>query len=216
MTFLSSIMQKQIMAVTGLLLCTFTLTHLLGNLLIIISAKTFNLYAHALISNPLILPMETLLLLIFLIHIIISLKVKFENRRARPKAYYKQKSSQTESSFASNSMLLTGIFLFIFLIFHIIELKFGSHYLVDYSGEKIRDLHKLIMEYFSSSINVIKYIVVMIALGIHSSHGFSSAFQSLGIGHCKKIAKFYGIIITIGFSSLPIWCYFQKISHDVY
>ena len=77
----------------------------------------------------------------------------------------------------------------------------------------MRDLHRLVVEYFQSPYTVIWYIIAMIALGIHLTHGFWSAFQSLGVNHpkynCKLkcASKMFALLITVGYSVLPIWAY---------
>ncbi len=211
----SSIIKKQIMGVTGLLLCGFALMHLAGNLLLMVSPELFNKYAHALITNPFIYPMEAGLALLFLTHIGLSIKLSIENFRARPVPYVCKKPTDRGSTFASRTMPITGFLIFIFLIFHIMDIKFGNSDIAMYNGVEMKNLHKLVVEYFQSPLNVAKYLVIMLAFGIHTSHGFWSAFQSLGINHpkynclIKIIGKTYAVLVAIGFSVLPVWCYLQ-------
>src|SRR5688500_14314177 len=79
----SSIGRKQLVAVTGLLLCGFLVTHLAGNLLLFKGPETFNAYAASLAGNPLIVPMEVGLALLFLAHIVLAAVVTIRNRAAR-------------------------------------------------------------------------------------------------------------------------------------
>ena len=72
---LSSIGKKQIMGVTGLMLCGFLLTHMLGNFLIFAGPDSFNRYAHALTSNPLLPLAELILIGIFGTHLILAIVV---------------------------------------------------------------------------------------------------------------------------------------------
>ncbi len=212
---LSSITKKNVMAITGLLLCGFLLSHMLGNFLMFVGPDAFNKYSHALVSNPLIYLAEVILGLLFLSHIAMGLKVTKENKDARPVQYFMRETSGRGSTFASSTMPYTGMIALIFLIFHIIGLKFGTHYTTSVGGVEMRDIYKTTVEYFQSLIHVVGYIIAMTALGIHTSHGFWSAFQSLGLNHPKympkiKLAsKLYGIVVIIGFSSFPIFCYLQ-------
>jgi succinate dehydrogenase / fumarate reductase cytochrome b subunit len=211
----SSIFKKQVMGITGLMLCGFLIVHLLGNLLIFVGAEAFNTYAHMLITNPLLIPAEIVLALIFLSHIFMAIKLTIENKKARPVPYYSRQVSGRGSTFASSTMPATGMITLVFLILHIWHIKFGPVYTVTYSGVEMRDLYLLLIEYFSNPIYVIWYVVAVIALGLHVSHGFWSAFQSIGFHHktytpkLQIIAKAYAILITVGFASLPIYCYLQ-------
>jgi succinate dehydrogenase / fumarate reductase, cytochrome b subunit len=211
----SSVVKKQIMGVTGLLLCGFLISHLIGNCLIYVSPQAFNTYAHALITNPLIYVAEVILASIFLTHIFLAFKLTLENKQARPEKYFIRQKTGRGATFASSTMPYTGVITLIFLVIHIMNFKFGAVYTATYDGVEMRDLAKLMFEYFSSPLNVGWYIFAMISLGIHVSHGFWSAFQSIGFNHpkynclIKGISTLYAVVITLGFSALPIYCYTQ-------
>lgn len=211
----SSIVKKTMMAITGLLLCGFILTHLAGNTLIIISPKAFNIYGHTLISNPFIYVAEAILAALFLGHMALAAKTHLENKRARPQKYYMKKKTGRGSTFASSTMPYTGFIILVFLVFHIYGLKFGAYYSVSYDGVEMRDLYKLLIEYFASPVTVIGYVIAMMALGIHVSHGAWSAFQSIGFNHpkynglVKLKSNAFAVIVGLGFASLPIYCYLQ-------
>src|SRR4051812_19083674 len=86
-SFLNSVMKKQFMGVSGLLLCGFVLSHLIGNLTIFVGSDAFNRYSYALTSNPLIYIAEAGLLAIFLVHLWFAVQLVIENRAARPVPY---------------------------------------------------------------------------------------------------------------------------------
>lgn len=211
----SSVGKKQIMAVTGLLLCGFLVTHLIGNCLMYVSAETFNMYAHALITNPLIIPAEIVLATIFLGHIGMAIKLTIENNQARPEKYFMKVNTGRGSTFASATMPYTGMLILIFLGLHLWNFKFGPVYYATYDGLEVRDLYRTVVEYFQSPLNVVWYVFAMIALGIHLSHGFWSAFQSLGFNHPKYnctlrcAAKVFAVVISLGYIALPIWAYMK-------
>jgi succinate dehydrogenase / fumarate reductase cytochrome b subunit len=112
-------------------------------------------------------------------------------------------------------MPYTGMIALVFLVFHILGLKFGTHYTTMVGGVEMRDIYKTTVEYFADMTHVICYIIAVVALGIHTSHGFWSAFQSLGLNHPKYMPKIqcastlFGIFIAFGFSIFPIYCYLQ-------
>ena len=213
---LNSVVKKQIMGISGLLLCGFVLTHLLGNLTLFFGSDAFNKYSFTLTSNPLIYLAEAILLGIFLVHIILAIKLVIENKQARPVAYsYPRKHSGRGATFASSTMPVTGIIALIFLVVHILGLKFGTHYDTEVNGIVMRDMYRTTIEYFQDPLHVLFYIFAVTSLGIHVSHGFWSAFQSLGLNHPKYMPKLkcaawaFGILVAVGFSTLAIFCYMQ-------
>lgn len=209
-------MKKQVMGVSGLLLCGFVLTHLLGNLTIFIGSDAFNKYSHTLTSNPLIYIAEAGLVAIFLVHLFMAVKLVIENKAARPIPYaFPRKQSGRGATFSSSSMPFTGFLTLIFIVLHIINLKYGSYYEADVNGVVMRDIYKTTMEYFQDPLHVLFYVVAVSSLGFHVSHGFWSAFQSLGLNHprympkIKIAARAFGILVAVGFSTLAVFCYFQ-------
>ena len=211
---MSSLSKKYAMGITGLLLCGFLFTHFLGNLTLIVGPNAFNLYSHKLVSNPLIYVAEAVLALIFLSHIFMAIKLTMENKNARPEQYYMRKTSGRGATFASSTMPYTGIITAIFLVIHILGLKFGPVYTTMIDGVEVRDIYRTTIEYFQDPLHVLIYIVAMISLGIHVGHGFWSAFQSIGFNHPKYMpkirtfSKLYGLFVAIGFSIFPLFCYF--------
>ena len=211
---LNSVTKKQIMGITGLLLCGFLLTHLAGNLLIFVGPEAFNKYSHALISTKAIYIAEAILAAIFLSHIGLAIKLTMENKAARPEGYYMRKHSGRGSTFASSTMPYTGMIGFVFLVLHILGIKFGAYYEATYDGVVIRDVYRTTIELFQNPANIAFYVLAVVALGIHVSHGFWSAFQSLGFNHpkympkIKLVSKLFGLLVAVGFGALPIVCYF--------
>jgi succinate dehydrogenase / fumarate reductase cytochrome b subunit len=214
-SFLSSVTKKQIMGVSGLLLCGFVLTHFLGNLTIFVGSDAFNKYSYALTSNPLIYLAEVVLLAIFLVHLLMAIKLVIENNAARPIQYHMRKHSGRGATFASSTMPISGVLTLIFLVIHILGLKYGTHYETEVHGVVMRDIYRTTIEYFQDPLHVLFYIIAVTSLGVHVSHGFWSAFQSLGLNHPKYTPKLkcaawvFGILVSVGFSSLAIFCYFQ-------
>lgn len=217
-SFLNSVVKKQIMGLTGLLLCGFVLAHLLGNCTLFIGSDAFNKYAHTLASNPLIYFAEAGLLAIFLAHIGFAAKLVLENRAARPVPYaFPRKHSGRGATFASSTMVYSGILTLVFLVVHIMGLKFGTFYETEVHGVVMRDLYRTTIEYFQDPLHVLFYVIAVVSLGIHVSHGFWSAFQSLGLNHPKYMPKLkcaawaFGILVGGGFSALAVFCYFQGV-----
>jgi len=85
--FCSTIGKKQIVAVTGLGMAVFVLIHMLGNCLIFLGPEAYNTYSHKLTSTPLIYLAEAGLVIIFLMHLYLTISLAIRNRRARPHNY---------------------------------------------------------------------------------------------------------------------------------
>lgn len=211
----TSIGKKQIMGVTGLLLCGFLITHLAGNLTLLVGPDAFNKYSHTLTSNPLIYVAEFILVALFLSHIVMALRLVIENKKARPVPYYMYKKSGRGGTLASATMPFTGLIALVFLVFHILGLKYGAYYSTTVGGVEMRDIYRTTVEYFQDPVHVGGYIIAMVALGFHTSHGFWSAFQSLGLNHPKYmpkiqcLSKLFGLVVALGFSGLAIFCYIK-------
>jgi len=88
--------------------------------------------------------------------------------------------------------------------------------LVTYDGVEVKNLYTLVAATFSNIPFVIFYVVSMIVIGLHLSHGFQSAFQTLGLNHKKYtpiingLGTAYSILIPLGFAIIPIVFYLTK------
>jgi succinate dehydrogenase / fumarate reductase cytochrome b subunit len=211
--FKSSIGRKQLVAITGLLLCGFLVSHLTGNLLLLVSSDAFNLYAHKLASmGGLLYIAEAGLTVIFLLHLGLAMKLNMENMKSRGKYQVKTKTGRG-TTFMSQTMPYTGLVLLVFIILHLKNLKFGTNYETTIDGVVMRDLTKTTMEYFSSVGAVVWYVVAMTCAALHTAHGFASAFQSMGWNHgkyfknVKRLGYLYAVVIGGGFALLSIYCH---------
>lgn len=84
-------------------------------------------------------------------------------------------------------------------------------------GPAMKDLHEEVSEAFKSPLIVVLYVLAMIALAFHLSHGFSSGFQSFGLNHRRytpliyKAGKALAVIVPLGFASIPVYYYIQHL-----
>ena len=198
----SSIGKKHVMALTGLALFGFLLTHLAGNFLYFLGPEIFNKYAHALTSSPLIYPAEMGLLVIFVVHIIFAFWTQMDNKSARKQAYAVPLTEE-HNKLSSSFMLVTGVWIILFVIIHIGGIKFGSYIPYEIAGEEIRDLYQTVSMYFKTPATVLFYVVSMVILGLHLKHAFWSAHQSVGVSHRKytPILKGLSLVIAFGLAS---------------
>ena len=220
MSVFSTLGRKIFMGASGLMLSGFIVVHLIGNLALLNPNRDpFNKYAYFLThqTGSLIYIAEFILAAIFVIHFLYAVVIQIDNWRARPHRYQKvtwQKGT-SRKSLGSVTMIYTGIVIFVFLYFHITNLKFGdmNMYFPQGSDHQIPDLYALVYTYFSNIWNVVFYILVMVLLGYHLSHGFWSAFQSLGLygerftPFAYGVGSVFAVFMALGFVFLPVWIF---------
>lgn len=219
--FGSSVGRKSLMAVTGLALIGFLGGHLAGNLLMFKGQDAMNAYAAGLQSlGGLLWAVRGGLLAIFVIHVFLGVSLTIENKRARPEKYHY--SNTIQASLASRSMHLTGLVILFFLLFHLAHFTLGvvqpQHFAsVDADGR--HDVYNMVIHGFQNPVYAGLYIVTMLIVGLHLSHGLPSLFQSIGWSSprfaaiFKRIGITTAIVLSIGFSSIPvaIWIGFLRL-----
>lgn len=197
----SSVGKKSIMAVSGLLLSFFLLTHMLGNSVSFLGRDAFNTYAERLHSlGVLVYIFEIGLLTLFLIHIITGIILYLENLQARP-SRYSINTSEGGRSWGSRTMPYTGAIILVFIIVHLMNFHFT---------DKSVPVADLVRKLLSSPSLAFFYIFSLVALALHLSHGFWSLFQSIGFNHEKynplllKGALVFSILMGAVFILIPV------------
>ncbi|MCA9084152.1 MAG: succinate dehydrogenase cytochrome b subunit [Planctomycetaceae bacterium] len=207
----TSVGQKILMAITGLALCGFLVAHLAGNLLLFAGEEAFNQYAEKLHSmGPLLAAAEIGLFATFALHMLLAVSTTAMSRQARKQEYAVSESKQgifiLPGGGASNWMLGTGIMILVFLILHIVDMKLD---LRNFASGASKYAH--VKAILHDNIVRVVYALGLIALGIHLSHGFKSALQSLGVNHKRWNVLFalLGIIfawaVAGGFLAILAW-----------
>ena len=201
----STIGKKAIMAVTGLVLFGFLIAHMLGNLQIFLGQEVMNHYAETLHGNPSLLwSARSILIISVVLHIWASVQLSLLKNEARPVAYVRLTSIQ--SSWASRTMMLSGPIIAAFVIFHLLHLTTGT---LPLPFIPLHAYENLVTGFSVIPIAVV-YVVVMVVIGFHLSHGVWSMFQSVGFSHprytplIKKLAPIGSWILIAGFVSVPI------------
>jgi succinate dehydrogenase cytochrome b subunit len=214
--FSSSVGTKIIIGLTGLALFLYLITHIAGNLLVFLGPTVFNQYSHTLLNNPLIPIIEIGLVFIFIIHVFKAVQMFLSNQQARPVAYVRKKSAGRPSrkSIASSTMIVSGLWLLVFVVIHVRQFKYGAEYVTPETG--IRDLYRLEMENFANPLLVTFYVLSMLIVGSHLWHGISSAFQSLGAHEPKwtprllAAGKAIAMLLAGGFIFIALWAHFSQ------
>ena len=212
---LSSIVRKFIMALSGLFLIIFLITHLVINSLTLASSKDlFNEAAHFMATNPIIYAMQYVLALGFIIHIGMGIKLTIQNKRARSQEYiYNKMSKNTDLS--SRSMIVSGGLVIVFLALHLRDYFYQMKFVGLPEGTTDYDL---VVNLFTNPYYTAVYVIAFIVLGIHLNHGFKSAFQSMGANHkkynplIKIVSTAFSIVIALGFSTIAIFHFINQSS----
>jgi len=201
----STIGKKAVMAVTGLILFGFLIAHMLGNLQIFIGAEQMDHYSATLHAIPeLLWAVRILLLISVLAHIWSWLALSANNKAARPVGY--QKPATIQASVGSRTMSLTGPIIAAFVIIHLLHLTTGTIH----PGPFV-ELHAFenVVHGFTPPFALF-YIIVMLMIGTHLSHGIWSMFQSVGFNHpkytpmIKKFSAVFSWILVGGFIAVPL------------
>lgn len=209
----STVGKKFIMGLTGLIWAGFVLGHMLGNLLMFISADAYNAYGHMLTSGNFIYVVELVLIVSLLTHIGCAISLTLENKKAKGSRYAATPTGAKKTSLASRTMAIQGSLVLAFVIIHIITFKFGTYYETTVNGVVMRDLYRLVIESFQNPIYTAWYLVALVVLGFHLSHGVGSTFQSLGLmdrknRHVfKKLSYAYALLVALGFITQPVYAF---------
>ena len=215
--FNSSLGKKYIMAVSGLILFLFVVAHMVGNLQFFLGAEAINRYGHFLQSNvELLWPARIILLVVIGLHVWAAIKLSVENKAARPVPYANW--NPTVASYASRTMLMSGIIVFVFIIYHILHFTVqvqninftGQNFVTFEDPQKRHDIFKMMVLGFSNLWVSGFYILGIALLCLHLSHGVGAMFQSLGwknkvYGPClDKASRMIAVLIFAGYVSIPI------------
>ena len=215
--FSSKIFQKTLAALSGGFLVLFLVGHLAGNLQLFIPGelgqKQFNAYALFMTTNPAVIALSYVTYASIILHSILTVYLVIKSKLARP-IKYQVSSGNSNSSWASRNMAFLGTMLLIFIIIHLRSFWYEMHFGdigIDKWGNK--DLHTVTVSAFQNIFYTGFYILSMLMLAFHLSHGVGSAFQTLGLNTSKyeKSITFFGkgiaIIIPLIFATIPIVLY---------
>lgn len=220
----SSIGKKLIMSITGVCLILFLTFHMCMNLVALFSADAYNMICEFLGANWYALAATAVLAAGMIIHFVYAFVLYLQNRKARGSNPYAVSSKPKEVEWASQNMLVLGIIVLVFLVLHLynfwakmqlVEIlhKLGVH--VDMTNATNGVYH--IVQTFSDPIFVVLYLIGLGALWFHLTHGFWSAFHTMGLDNkiwfnrWKSIGTIYVSVLILGFASVVIVFFLKSI-----
>jgi succinate dehydrogenase / fumarate reductase cytochrome b subunit len=195
------------MALSGLVLAGFVLGHMSGNLLMFKGPEAINTYAAWLHANKgLLWGARIVLVLSTIAHLWTGIQLTLENRASRDGG--PAVDATRRATLSSRTMPYSGVVILAFAVFHLLHYTFRT---VALGGAEFGDnVHGMLIAGFSSKPVAIFYIVSMILLCLHLSHGVSSVFQTLGLrnerwrSRLDCLAQLYAWVIALGFISIPL------------
>lgn len=202
----SSVGKKAVMAVTGIILVLYLITHVLANLLVFTGPERINRYAAILHSTGGALwAARVILLASAVLHIVAATQLALRRQAARPVAYAGGRSPQV-STVAARTIRWGGALLLAFIVYHILHFTTGT---VHPDFVELDPYHNLTTG-FRNPLVALFYLVAMAALGLHLYHGVWSSGRSLGLSPPtprplrRRLALVLGGLIWLGFSVIVV------------
>ena len=210
----TTVFVKQLMAISGIVFVLFLLFHSYGNLKMFLGQEAYDHYAHWLKEEAFvpIFPhggfiwvFRAAMVLMLVIHIWAAAVTWKRSRRARRSAYVVKRSAA--DAYAARTMRMTGVLLFFLIVFHILHFTTGTirtGFVADSTP------YERMVATFQNPLMVVVYLIFIGLAALHVSHGFWSAFQSLGWvrGGTRKfmevLSGLVGALIFLMFARPPL------------
>lgn len=209
----TSVGKKMVVAVTGVAMFLFLIGHMVGNLKAFAGAEAYDHYAHTLrvLFADFIGPYTFLwiarigLLVSVIAHVVTVILLAKQNKAARPRKYAKPVSRA--ATFSSRFMMVSGLLLLAFIIFHILHFTTGHIEPTPFEyGKVYANLDGAFNQWWLVAI----YIVAVVIVGWHLFHGVWSFFHTLGLNNpdrSRLLARFAtgsAVVLVVGFAALPV------------
>ena len=217
----SSIGRKVVMSITGLALILFLTFHLSMNLVALFSGNAYNAICGFLGANWYALVGTVGLAALAVVHIIYALWLTWQNRAARGTDRYAVTDRPKSVEWASQNMFVLGIVIVLGLLLHLFNFWYNMMFaeLIGnplLGGLDATDGYGYIQQTFSCWLYVALYVVWLVALWFHLSHGFWSAMHTLGwnnqiwMKRWEVIGKIYTTLLILGFIIVVLVFYFES------
>ena len=220
--FTSTIGRKLIMSVSGLFLILFLLFHMSMNIAAVFSVEAYNAICEFLGANWYALVGTLILALGVVVHLVYATILTLHNRSSRGTQRYAVEAMPQEVTWASRNMFVLGLIIVLGLLLHLYNFWYkmqfaeiiGNHSLGEFGPT---DGAAYISALFSNPIYCIVYLIWFAAIWFHLTHGFWSAFHTIGwdnqiwIKRLKCIAKVVATIIFLGFAVVVVVFYLRSL-----
>lgn len=209
----STISMKLIVAATGAVLLLFVTGHMIGNLQVFLGPEAFNAYGEKLRAFPLLLwIVRAVIAACAIVHVIATLRLTILNNAARPIDYSKKRA--VKATLPSRTMVLSGLMLLAFVVYHLAHYTWkitNPHYQSMRDAHNNPDIYAMVIAGFSNPLISVAYVVAMVLLGFHLSHGIASIFQTAGLATTRTLPRFeqlawvVTVVLVLGYISIPVF-----------
>ncbi|MDR2962631.1 MAG: succinate dehydrogenase/fumarate reductase cytochrome b subunit [Bacteroidales bacterium] len=225
--FSSSIGKKLIMSLSGLFLILFLLFHMSMNVVALISEHGYDMVCEFLGANWYALVGTMIIAAGAIFHMGYAFVLFASNKKARGNDVYAVTARPKQVEWASQNMLVLGVAIATFLILHLynfwakmqfVELQhmMGFHVSEEAMCRATSGVF-WIKHIFAQPIYVVLYLVALVALWFHLTHGFWSALHTIGwnnlkwINRLQKISNVVATIVCLGFAAVVVVYYIVSI-----
>ncbi len=205
----SAVGKKAVMAVSGLVMVAYLITHVVANLLVFQGPANINAYSAFLHGTGGALWVARLVLLAALVlHVVAAVQLAARRFEARPERYAAGRDPRV-STWASRTIRWGGGLILVFLVYHILHFTVGTAHPDFIEGNPYHN----VAAGFSDLAVVIIYVIAMAAVGLHLYHGVWSSGRSLGMSppsphpFRRQVALVLALLIWLGFTVIPIAVY---------
>lgn len=219
----SSIGRKVVMSVTGIALILFLTFHMAMNLVALFSAEGYNMICEFLGANWYALVGTMGLAALMVIHIIYAFWLTMQNRAARGSERYAVNVKPKSVEWASQNMLVLGIIVIVGLALHFVNFWYNMMFAElignpTLGGLEATDGYGYIEQTFSNIVLVVLYLIWLVALWFHLTHGFWSSLQTLGWSNkvwferWKTIGNVYTTLLILCFVAVVVIFYVKSLA----
>lgn len=184
----SSVGRKVVMSVTGLFLVLFVTFHALMNAVAILSFSAYDKICEFLGANWYAVLGTAVIAGGMMVHIIYAFWLTYQNRKARGGDRYAISKNWKSVTWASQNMLVLGLIVFCFMVLHLVQF-WAKMQVPELLGEHVMNGKFYLQAVFSQVWVLPVYLVGFAAIWMHITHGFWSAFQTLGVANDKWICR---------------------------
>lgn len=184
----SSVGRKVVMSITGLFLVLFVTFHALMNAVAVLSFGAYDKICEFLGANWYAVLGTAVIAGGMVVHIIYAFWLTYQNRKARGGDRYAISKNWKSVSWASQNMLVLGVIVFCFLILHLVQF-WAKMQVPELLGEHVMNGKYYLNAVFSQIWVLPVYLIGFAAIWFHLTHGFWSAFQTLGVANDKWICR---------------------------
>ena len=213
----SSVGKKVIMSVSGIALVLFLLFHMSMNLVAIFSGEAYNAICEFLGANWYALVATAGLAALVIVHFVYAIILTLQNKKARGGQAYAYTVKPKNVEWASQNMFVLGVIVILGMGLHLynfwanMQLVEVMHMMgANVDATNAADGVYYIKQTFSCPVYTVLYLVWLVALWFHLTHGFWSALQTLGWNNqvwferWRCIGNVVVTLIVAGFAAVAV------------